>query len=144
MVARAGRGPSRREHGRSVPRPSARSRIGRNDACWCGSGRKFKQCHQSVSDLPALPDRVRWLCRKASLWLEHAAGEAHRLVTDLAIGWATGDPDADASGVIDDDDMEVQPQLARAFADPILFDTALHEGGLFARFLRERGELLPE
>jgi preprotein translocase subunit SecA len=22
-----------------------REKIGRNDPCWCGSGRKFKQCH---------------------------------------------------------------------------------------------------
>jgi preprotein translocase subunit SecA len=22
-----------------------RDKIGRNDPCWCGSGRKFKQCH---------------------------------------------------------------------------------------------------
>jgi preprotein translocase subunit SecA len=25
--------------------PSQRSKLGRNDPCWCGSGRKFKQCH---------------------------------------------------------------------------------------------------
>jgi hypothetical protein len=97
-----------------------------------------------VSDLPALPDRVRWLCRKATLWLEHAVGESRDLVADLAIAWVAGDPDADASDLIDDDEMDMQPHLARAFADPILFDSALHEGGLFVRFLRERGELLPD
>jgi preprotein translocase subunit SecA len=25
--------------------PKQRDKIGRNDPCWCGSGRKFKQCH---------------------------------------------------------------------------------------------------
>ena len=26
-------------------RPRARPELGRNDRCWCGSGRKYKQCH---------------------------------------------------------------------------------------------------
>ncbi|HQU27315.1 MAG TPA: SEC-C metal-binding domain-containing protein, partial [Acidimicrobiales bacterium] len=30
---------------RSVDASDERPRIGRNDPCWCGSGRKFKQCH---------------------------------------------------------------------------------------------------
>ena len=25
--------------------PKEGDKIGRNDPCWCGSGRKFKQCH---------------------------------------------------------------------------------------------------
>ena len=25
-------------------------KLGRNDKCWCGSGRKYKQCHQSFDD----------------------------------------------------------------------------------------------
>ena len=41
--------PSCRRHG-SAPRRRSRSpkqgdKIGRNEPCWCGSGRKFKQCH---------------------------------------------------------------------------------------------------
>jgi uncharacterized protein YecA (UPF0149 family) len=27
---------------RSVPRDVS---LGRNDACWCGSGKKYKRCH---------------------------------------------------------------------------------------------------
>jgi hypothetical protein len=123
---------------------AGRAKLGRNDPCWCGSGRKFKRCHQAVSELPALPDRVAWLCRKAALRLEHAIGESRGLVTDLAIAWVAGDPAADASDVMGDDETEMQARFAEAFADPILFDAALHEGGLFSRFLRERGELLPD
>ena len=26
-------------------RASAKSKIGRNDDCWCGSGKKYKKCH---------------------------------------------------------------------------------------------------
>lgn len=123
---------------------TGRTKIGRNDPCWCGSGRKFKQCHQAVSELPALPDRIAWLCRKATLWLEHTIGETRELVTDLAIAWVAGDAEADAYDVLDVDETEMQARFSRAFADPLLFDTALHEGGLFSWFLSDRGELLPD
>ncbi len=120
---------------------SSRVKVGRNDQCWCGSGRKFKQCHQAMNELPALPDRVGWLCRKAALWLEHAPGEPRRRVARLAVAWVTGDPDADPDERVDSDEMT---SLAEAFEDPILFDAALHEGSLFHWFLRERGDLLPD
>lgn len=124
---------------------SGSAKVGRNDPCWCGSGRKFKQCHQGANDLPALPDRVGWLCRKAALWVEHAAGEARSVLTDLAIAYVTGDPDADAADdALGNDDEVTQAQFQAAFADPVLFDAALHEGGLFQRFLYERGDLLPD
>lgn len=120
------------------------SKVGRNDPCWCGSGRKFKQCHQSANDLPALPDRVAWLCRKASLWVEHSTGEARSDVTDLAIAYVTGDPEGEAADALGADDERTQVRFQHAFDDPILFDAALHEGGLFQHFLYERGELLPD
>ena len=25
-------------------------KIGRNDPCWCGSGRKYKQCHEAFDE----------------------------------------------------------------------------------------------
>ena len=25
-------------------------KLGRNDVCWCGSGKKYKQCHQAFDD----------------------------------------------------------------------------------------------
>jgi hypothetical protein len=127
---------------------AGRSRLGRNDPCWCGSGRKFKQCHQNVSDLPALPDRVAWLCRKAALWLEHAVGEALHLPMELATAYLAGDPAAHESDLFDDGDFNdgdtMREEFGRAFADPIIYDAALHEGGLFSRFLYERGGLLPD
>jgi hypothetical protein len=123
---------------------SGSARTGRNDPCWCGSGRKFKQCHQRTTELAALPDRVGWLCRKATLWLEHAVGESRQLVAELAVAWATGDPDADETDESIDDDVDLRRQVAAAFADPIVLDAALHEGGLFSRFIHDRGDLLPD
>ncbi|MGI6207815.1 MAG: SEC-C metal-binding domain-containing protein, partial [Anaerolineae bacterium] len=30
---------------RTPARASAQSKVGRNDPCWCGSGKKYKHCH---------------------------------------------------------------------------------------------------
>jgi hypothetical protein len=128
----------------SLQGTDAGRRLGRNDPCWCGSGRKFKQCHLGATELPALPDRVAWLCRKATLWLEHTTGEERQLVSDLMAARATGDADAAETGYDDDDLDDLRHRFQLAAGDPIVFDVALHEGRLFARFLHERGELLPD
>jgi hypothetical protein len=104
-------------------------KLGRNDACWCGSGRKHKNCHRGQQPVTALPDRVGWLCRKATAYLEHGGAEARDLVMALARCRATG---------ADDD------SVLEALGDPIVIDAALTEGGWFARFLEDRGPLLPE
>ncbi len=119
-------------------------KVGRNEPCWCGSGRKFKQCHQKATDLPPLPDRVAWLCRKASLWLEHTTGDVRGVVVELATARATGDPDVEPQDLAGLHDDEMFDMFGAAFADPIVFDGALHEGGLFGLFLHERGPLLPD
>lgn len=123
------------------PKPKA-DKVGRNDPCWCGSGRKFKKCHQGSSELPALPDRIGWLCRKAIIWLEHGTTDVRTTVIELAGVCATGDPDFLASDL--DDDSTLMTAIADAFEEPIVFDAALHEDGLFSLFLRDRGALLPE
>ena len=45
-----------------------RSDLGRNDVCWCGSGRKYKKCHLNSEQLP-LAERADWLYEKAGLFL---------------------------------------------------------------------------
>ena len=32
-------------HGPPRPRSTSTRNVGRNDPCWCGSGKKFKKCH---------------------------------------------------------------------------------------------------
>lgn len=119
-------------------------KVGRNEPCWCGSGRKFKQCHQNASDLPALPDRVAWLCRKAALWLEHSVGHARRITTEMAAARATGVAEADPLDLGAHDTDAIYDLFDDALGDPIVFDAALQEGGLFQSFLRERRALLPD
>jgi hypothetical protein len=127
-----------------VTRAAGTSKLGRNDPCWCGSGRKFKQCHLNSVDVPVLPDRVEWLYRKALLWVEHVAGDTRMIVTDMATARATGDARTDGEMLAALDQDEFNELFANALGDPIIFDAALHEGGLFALFLRERGALLPD
>lgn len=92
---------------------------GRNDPCWCGSGRKYKQCHLGRPAQAALPARAAWLYRKAVTYLERRGGAA---TADLAWWARTLDADWDAPEVV---------------------DAALDEGGWGERFLAERGPLLP-
>lgn len=33
-----------------IPPAPARPKLGRNDPCWCGSGRKYKQCHERMDE----------------------------------------------------------------------------------------------
>jgi hypothetical protein len=105
-------------------------RLGRNERCWCGSGRKFKACHLNRQQLPPLPDRVAWLCRKAAGYLSRRGGAP---LADL-MSYAR-------ARAVDPDDPD---SVADTLDDPIVRDAALVEGGWFDRFLADRGCLLPD
>ena len=104
-------------------------RLGRNEPCWCGSGRKFKQCHLGQPRAVPLPDRVGWLCRKSVAYLERRGGG---LIEHIAAMGAVRAVDPDEASLVD------------ALGDPLVADVVLHEQGWFHRFLAERGPLLPE
>ncbi|MGH3970747.1 MAG: SEC-C metal-binding domain-containing protein [Mycobacterium sp.] len=105
-----------------------RSDLGRNDLCWCGSGRKYKKCHLGREQLP-LTERVAWLYAKAA---QHA----------LLTGWQDLMVEvADECCRYDDDDPDA---LDAALGDPLVLDAVLFEGGAFADFLDVRGSLLPD
>jgi hypothetical protein len=98
----------------------------RNEPCWCGSGRKYKQCHRDELPLPPLAERVPWLEHKTVMYLDRRGGAVDVLIDGLADVLAGGDGDPES--VLD---------------DPLLADVALVEGGWLARFVAERGPLLP-
>nr|WP_294638734.1 SEC-C domain-containing protein [uncultured Rhodococcus sp.] len=102
--------------------------LGRNDRCWCGSGRKYKVCHLGKSDA-TLQDRARWLYSKAEQFLAVGRGEMElRALADIRTTYweKTDDP------------------LSQALHnDPFILDVLLFEAGLFADFVEERGSLLP-
>ncbi len=99
---------------------------GRNDPCWCGSGRKFKKCHLGAPASVPLPDRVGWLCRKATSWIERS--DRYWDVLNEAVVTSTVD----------------HPDPSVFADDPLIVDVVLTEEGGFATFLRHRGPLLPD
>ncbi|MGI8758868.1 MAG: SEC-C metal-binding domain-containing protein [Acidimicrobiales bacterium] len=120
--------PSIAQHLANVePLSRARHVLGRNERCWCGSGRKYKQCHLGVPEQVPLAERVGWLCRKAVGYLERVGPEARRAV--MGVAWARVPDEADWEDALD---------------DPLVMDLVLTEGGWFQRFLADRGALLPD
>ncbi len=108
-------------------RAEPRRDLGRNQPCWCGSGRKYKKCHLGREELP-LAERAGWLYAKAA---EHA----------LLTGWneLLADTAYERCRHADDD----PDGLDAALADPLVLDAVLFEGGAFEEFLEMRGSLLP-
>ncbi len=105
------------------PRPG----LGRNQPCWCGSGRKYKKCHLGREQLP-LAERAAWLYQKAGMFITD--GPWHDLMIEVATERAQY---ADS------------PQAMRgAVGDPLVGDAVLFEGGAFADFVATRGGLLPD
>ncbi len=99
----------------------------RNQPCWCGSGRKYKQCHLHREQLP-LADRAAWLYQKAITDLLAGPSAAHLM--DVAY-WRSEHWDAPDG-------------LERALSDDLVLDVVLFEGRAFADFLALRGTLLPK
>jgi tetratricopeptide (TPR) repeat protein len=111
------------EHFQPAPRPD----LGRNQPCWCGSGRKYKVCHLHREMLP-LAERAAWLYQKAGLDL--LDGPFAGAVMDCAR--------------VRSEHWDRPDSLIQALDDAIVADAVLFEGGAFAEFLAARGELLPD
>ena len=90
----------------------------RNEPCPCGSGRKYKQCHQDVPLLPE-PIATRAMLLKLEMYAEQTV-----LNQRYAPGGGGG----------------AQAELV---GFPEARDFMIHEGGLLGRFLQNRAEMLP-
>ena len=74
------------------------NRLGRNDACWCGSGVKYKKCHleadlaahrkaiESAAPVPASANANAPASAPAAAPVEAGPGINRQLVTSVAIG----------------------------------------------------------
>jgi hypothetical protein len=107
-------------------RTEPRRGMGRNELCWCDSGRKYKKCHLGREELP-LAERVGWLYAKAAL---HALTDWTELLIEV---------DYERHRNNDDDEFDFE-----ALGDPLVIDAVLFEGGAFEEFLEVRGSLLPD
>ncbi|MFV0493472.1 SEC-C metal-binding domain-containing protein [Mycobacterium sp.] len=107
--------------------PVPRRDLGRNDRCWCGSGRKYKVCHLNREELP-LEERAAWLYQKASGTLRDE-GPFLDMVIEAAQARARH--------------WDSRAALAHALEDGLAGDAVLFEGGAFEDFVNVRGPLLP-
>lgn len=102
---------------------SAAPKVGRNQPCPCGSGKKYKQCHLG-KPLSPLPERTVWLTQKAYDFVEQRAlARLDRLALEVA-------------------EEDLPFQTARGL--PLLYELLLFREGYLAQFLAERGSLLPD
>ncbi|MDE1675301.1 SEC-C domain-containing protein [Nocardia gipuzkoensis] len=107
--------------------PTEHPGLGRNDRCWCGSGRKYKLCHLGRGELSLL-DRARLLYQKAAVHCDELDWQPTRkdLAQIRAHHWDT------------------PAGWWAALDDPFVVDVTLFECGGFDDFLARRGPLLPE
>lgn len=99
-------------------------KVGRNEPCPCGSGRKFKVCHMSKPAMQAAVEPATMLLHKLGVWLTQPDVELIEAAVSRA---ACGDGDD-----------------AAAAAGPLVADVVLFDRGQLERFLDVRGALLPE
>ncbi len=111
------------EQYQAMPRPD----IGRNQPCWCGSGRKYKKCHLQHEQLP-LDERAAWLYQKAGMFLLDGPWRGDVIEAAEVRAQFAEDPYA----------------MFGALGDPLVTDAVLFEGGAFAEFVATRGALLPD
>jgi hypothetical protein len=103
----------------AADRPKAMQRVGRNDPCPCGSGKKYKKCHleadeaqarTSAFDLESILQMdfriVRAMSRFASSrfgpgWIDVDLDEEERDSLELILPWATWTAEAEGNSVAD-------------------------------------------
>ena len=104
--------------------------VGRNDPCWCGSGRKHKQCCLRLHGHD-LDSRAPWLHGKAVAFLQRPPQRTVLLRVATAHAGVDNPEDAPA-------------RVIAAACDATVGELCLFEGGLFEQFLQRRGSLLPD
>jgi hypothetical protein len=104
--------------------------VGRNDPCWCGSGRKHKQCCLRLNGHD-LESRTPWLHAKAVMFLQRPPQRP------LLLAIATRNAGVDSP-------EEAPARVIAAACDATVAELCLFEGGVFAAFVEQRGALLPE
>ena len=100
------------------------TKVGRNEPCPCGSGRKYKACHLDAPGENRSVEPSTALLHKLDAWL--AQPNMQRAGDELLDAVGAGSPAA-LEGV-----------------DPMVADVVLHDRGGLRQFLAVRGMLLPE
>ncbi|MGI8663003.1 MAG: SEC-C domain-containing protein [Acidimicrobiales bacterium] len=104
--------------------------VGRNERCWCGSGRKHKHCCLRLNG-HGLETRARWLHAKAVTFLQRPPQRPAMLSIAVAHAGVTA-PD------------EAPDRVVAAACDATVTELCLFDGEVFDRFVERRGRLLPD
>ncbi len=119
-------------------------RVGRNDPCPCGSGRKYKACHLDRPTATSQPDPVDAIRPKlARFMLRPDAERALEALVHEALGYpeAGGGP---VEAALHEEDWFVDAESRLLDDNPdVVVDVLLAERGWLRRFLDLRGSLLP-
>ncbi|HTX01864.1 MAG TPA: hypothetical protein VMD59_23980 [Acidimicrobiales bacterium] len=107
----------------------ARSRLAGDGLRGGASGSEPARRHRPSLPSAPLAQRLDWLLHKATAHFERLSPASHEELRQLAAARAASHERA---------------AIARALSDGLVFEIALHEGGFLARFLADRGPLLPD
>ncbi|MEX2423322.1 MAG: SEC-C domain-containing protein [Acidimicrobiia bacterium] len=102
-------------------------KVGRNEPCPCGSGRKYKQCHLGRSEI-STRDRATWLLSKLTVFATR--DEFGSALVGLA-----------SSAMWNDFEIDDMVRMCR---DEFIVELAVFEGGLVSEFRERRGMLVPD
>jgi hypothetical protein len=103
------------------------SKVGRNDPCPCGSGKKYKNCHLNLNNRPySALERVESGMNAALDWL----WTHHRHAVEEAIGRQfLGRLDDDEAALLEELDDEADDAFRDQLGDWVLAESALEIGG---------------
>ncbi len=98
------------------------SKLGRNDPCHCGSGKKYKKCHEPLEEAREREERN---LRTLSQWVDFHS----RTLLDAGRALAAGRPEIAAAGArFFADAAPADPLADEAFAQHALFDLPIEAG----------------
>lgn len=100
-------------------------KVGRNDPCPCGSGRKYKVCHEGMRATLTPDQRHSWLMRKIA-YFPQRAGNGIRLATEMAHL-----------------DQLIDPEHEGEFSDALYLDLIAWDDRNLSAFYARRGPILP-
>ena len=89
-------------------KPVARDlpKVGRNDPCPCGSGKKFKKCCARETAEPTTEDSKNGAISRALAWLSSRHAKAFKTALTAAINDELGNEEQDRLAEVDDEDWE--------------------------------------
>ena len=92
--------------------------LGRNDACWCGSGRKYKACHA------AFDDKLKKYSLMGKITPDHSILKTPEQVAKIKESCAVN------IAILDRIEKEIHEGMATSEIDKIVYDMSVEAGGI--------------